>query len=182
MLLFNFALQDWSRLQIGGRYVCYVRPDRPYTIMIDNDRNLVALTLDLASNSNWYVEEFAKLLEADEVLPLNQQNLFFIEREALLAEENLNLRHDHFYKSARELEDKIYLYTAIFEIRLLDGSIGYLGLRSPQEYLLVFNTIPYLGFESNSLEYQKAINILASFTGVVACNILDVTDTITTGI
>ncbi len=182
MPLFNFALQDWARLQIGGRYECYVRPDRPYTIIIDNDRNLVALTLELASDSNWYAEEFSKLLEADEVLALNQQNLFFLEREALLAEKNLNLHHDHFYKSASELEEKIFLYTAIFEVSLLDGSIGYLGLRSPQEYLLVYNAIPYLGYEPSSLEYQKAVNILASFTGVVACNILDVTDNITTSI
>lgn len=182
MPLFNFALQDWSRLQIGGRYECHVRPDRPYTIIIDNDRNLVALTLELASDSNWYAGEFAKLLEADEVLPLNQQNLFFIEREALLAEENLNLHHDHFYKNLGELEEKSYLYTAIFEVSLLNGSTGYLGVRSPQEYLLVYNTIPYLGFEPSSLEFQKAVNILTSFTGFVACNILDVTDTISAGI
>lgn len=182
MPLFKFALDDWTRLQIGGRYECYVRPARPYTIIIDNERNFVALTLELASNSNWYAGEFAKLLESDEVLPLNQQNLFFLEREALITEEDLGIHHDHFYKSICELEEKMHLYTAVFKVSLPGGSTGYLGVRSQCEYLLLYNSVPYLAYEPNSLEFQKAINILASFTGIVVCKIIDVTDTIATGI
>ncbi len=182
MPLFTFALQDWFHLQIGGRYEYYVRPDRPYTIIIDNERNLVGLSMEMSSNSNWYAEEFMRLLESEDVLTLNQQNLFFLEKEALLAEESLNLHHDHFYKNVRELAEKNYLYTAIFEVSLLDGSIGYLGLRNQQEYLLLYNTIPFLDFEPNSLEYQKAANIITSFTGLLACSVVEVTDSIASSI
>ncbi len=182
MPLFKFALEDWYRLPIGGKYECYVRPDRPYTIIIDNEHNKVALTLEISSNPNWYVEEFTKQVEADMVLPLNQHNLYFLEREALLAEERLNIHHDHFYEDVGELEEKRYLYAAIFEVFLFDRPPGYLGLRSQQEYLLVYNSIPYLSFDPNSLEYQKSLNIFTAFTGATVCRVVDVTDSIISGI
>lgn len=172
-LLFQFALEDWEQIPIGGKYELYHRPDRPYTIIIDRERNLVALTLEKSSNSNWYAEEFIHILEADETLPLNQQNIYFLEREALISEKKLGITHHHFYSSADVLAEKSYLYTAVFKVKLIEGE-GYLGLRCSQEYLLVYNASPYLKYEPTSFEFQKARNIMLSFTGEAVLSVEEI--------
>lgn len=186
MPLFSFALEDWYRHQLGGQYELYVRPDRPYTVIFDNERNLIAISQEKASNSNWYAEEFMKLLAAGKTLSLNQSNIYLLELEALLSEVGDSNFHSHFIESFDQLSTSYFRYTSFFQVNWIDVTgetqFGYLGIRSRSEYLLVINAIKYLSWPEASFEYQKARNIIASLTGVIATEVFEVSDTIPIGI
>lgn len=170
MNFFSFALEDWLQLRIGGRLDCYVRPNRPYTIMVDRDQNKVALTLNRSSNSNWYFEEYMKMVEAGQVLSLNQTNVLRLESQALLSEATLGIFPADMYSSLESLLAKDNLYPSIFRVHWEDGDLvqqfGWLGIRNRSEYLLVLNCLQYLAWPTNSHEYMKAQNIMISLTGI----------------
>jgi hypothetical protein len=175
---FEFALADWVQLAIGGSIDCYVRPDRPYTILIHRDRSKVALTLQRSSSSNWYHEEFMKLLEAGETRSLNQKNIFHFEGNAILSEASLGFAYPHFYQNLDILRQQETVYLAVFLVEYaLCGNLksGYLGARSRQEYLAVSNAVePLKDWPQNTLPSQKATNIITSFTGRLPLDIREI--------
>lgn len=175
---FEFALVDWVQLAIGGNIDCYVRPDRPYTILIHRDRSKVALTPQRASNQNWYHEEFMRLLDAGETMSLNQQNVFYFECKAILIEASLGLTYPHFYQDLDILRQQDTVYLAVFRVEYALGGnlkVGYLGVRSRQEYLAVSNAVePLKDWPQNTLPSQKATNIITSFIGHLPLDIREI--------
>lgn len=167
--MFNFALEDWIPLRIGGRLECYVRPDRPYTIMIDNELNKVALTPERSSNSNWYFREYMRLLELDQVLSLSQASIYQLELRALLSEKDSGIYPGNFYLSLDALVNSEFMYTSVYRVTLVSENqveqIGWLGIRNRKEYHMVSNCLEYLSWPKESLQCQKSTNIMASLTG-----------------
>ncbi len=175
MSQFNFALEDWYRLPVGGQFEYYTRQGQPYTIVIHREEK-VALINGTSSNSAWYFEQYM-ILPAEQIFSLNQGNLLYVEMLALLSEDYTG-HHPHFFLSLQEVaEQESWRYSIFFEVSWLNDrnivQVGWLGIRNPVEYRQILNAVHYLSYPETSWEHQKARNILISFTGVIPVSIIE---------
>ena len=167
--MYDFALKDWVPLSYGGELQLFVRPGRPYTLVVDKVGEKICLIPDISQSTVWYTNQYFEMCHKGNARPLNQANVYETELEAVLTERSHGVSYPSFYTNKSFMNDPEKVFRDVFRVTYTDGEsidTGYFGIDESNIHAHILTQ--YVLFRSqptNSLAHKKAKTYLTSLVG-----------------